>query len=170
MTNDVTTKPTIDAALEFERRLLTPGADLGVSDWIEVSQDMINSFGAAVQEYDPMHLDPEWVRANTSFDRPIAYGILTAALISRMFANALQIPSISYAPVSGRFLNYGFNRLRYVVPVPAGSRIRGHFRTASRQPEPSDGKRILVFDVLVELEGSLRPALVAEWLSAWMTA
>jgi acyl dehydratase len=85
-----------------------------------------------------------------------------------MFARLMKIPSASQAPVSGHFLNYGFNRVRFVAPVPAGSRLRGHFRTADEQPGSDKGETIVAVDVLVELEGADRPALVAQWLAAWV--
>jgi len=135
-----------------ELRQLT-GQEVGVSDWIEVSQDMINRFADLTGDHQWIHVDVERARKDTPFGNTIAHGFLTVSLLSQMSARTIE--------VRGDFkmrINYGFNRLRFVSPVPAGSRIRGHF-TPQHVTENE-----VTWQVTVELEGATKPALVAEWL------
>jgi|SRR5215469_433400 acyl dehydratase len=135
-----------------ELRQLT-GQEVGVSDWIEVTQEMINRFADITGDHQWIHVDVERAKKDTPFGNTIAHGFLTVSLMSQMSAATIE--------VRGDFkmrINYGFNRLRFVSPVPAGSRIRGHF-TPKNVTENE-----VTWAVTVELEGASKPALVAEWL------
>lgn len=143
-----------------------PGHDFGRSPWITVTQDMISSFGTATRDLDPMHVDPAWA-ANGPFGGTIAFGFLTMSLLTHMLHGVLGTDPQRHDPAQGYYLNYGFDRLRLVTPVPAGSRIRGHFRAGERRVD-AKGRSVLTWAVTVELEGHERPALVAEWLSMWV--
>ncbi len=156
-------------ASELEQILLTPGQDLGHSEWLEITQAMITSFGEVTRDPDPLHMDPEWARANTDYEDTIAYGFLTVSLLTGLFASATGISSASEAPLPGHFLNYGFNRLRFVSPVPVNSRIRAHFRRSAEEARRDGRKAVLTVEVSIEIEGHDQPALVAEWLAAWVS-
>jgi len=145
----------------------TPGSPIGVSDWILVTQEMIDAFGAVTLDPDRMHVDPRWAVANGPFGGTIAFGFLTIALLTRMFHTATGQGWDADPAIDGYMLNYGFDRLRLVSPIRAGTRVRGHFETADvRQDEKS--RRITAIDCEIEIEGAARPALVARWLTAWV--
>ncbi|HEV2558184.1 MAG TPA: MaoC family dehydratase [Microvirga sp.] len=134
------------------------GEEVGVSSWREVDQAMIDRFAAVTDDHQFIHVDP--VRAaRTSFGRPIAHGFLTLSLLSAFGQEAL--PS-----VEGRVMgiNYGFDRVRFIAPVPVGSRVRGRF-TLSQVDSRSAQEIILRYAVTVDLEGSPKPALSADWIT-----
>jgi acyl dehydratase len=129
------------------------GQEVGVSDWIEVSQDLIDKFADLTGDDQWIHVDVERAKKETPFGSTIAHGFLTVSLLSQMSRKTLE--------VRGNFkmrINYGFNRLRFVSPVPAGLRVRGRF-TPKNVTENE-----VTWLVTVEVEGAAKPALVAEWL------
>ena len=129
------------------------GQEIGISGWIEVTQDMINRFAEVSGDDQWIHIDVERARRETPFGATIAHGFLTLSLLSRMSREAID--------VRGDFkmrINYGLNRVRFVSPVPAGSSVRGHF-TPQKVTENE-----VTWAVTVELQGQQKPALVAEWL------
>jgi len=135
--------------------VIRPDEPIGVSDWVIVSQAMIDTFAATTGDTQWIHNDP--VRAAASpFGAPVAHGFLTLALITRMLSDA--------APVAGASMsvNYGLNKVRFIEPVPAGSRIRGRFAVADLQPVDR-GVRV-TWQVTVEREFATRPCCAAEWL------
>jgi len=152
---------TIDHAAGF-----TPGLDIGASDWMVVDQAMISAFGAVTRDPDPMHVDPAWARRDGPYDDTIAFGFLTMSLLTNLLHSALGTCS-ERVPTSGHYLNLGFDRLRLVSPVPVDSRIRGHFKVGSAARD-ARGRIRVSFDARIEVEGSDRPALVAQWLSIWV--
>ncbi|WCM28469.1 hypothetical protein NDN01_05970 [Sphingomonas sp. QA11] len=145
----------------------TPGSLIGISDWITVTQEMIDVFGATTLDPDPMHIDPRWAAANGPFGGTIAFGFLTIALLTRMFHDATGQGWDTDPAVVGYNLNYGFDRLRLVSPIPAGARVRGHFEVADVRRDDK-GRRITAIDCEIEIEDADRPALVARWLTAWV--
>jgi acyl dehydratase len=143
-----------------------PGRDLGASDWVVVTQSMIDAFGTATLDRDPMHVDPVWA-ANGPFGHTIAFGFLTMSLLTHLLHQALGTDSSRYDPADGYYLNYGFDRLRLISPVPVGSRIRGTFKVAGVRAD-AEGRTIVTFLAEIQVEGATRPALSAEWLSVWV--
>lgn len=138
-----------------------------VSNWHTIDQARIEEFGRITNDPDPTHIDPEWARAHSPWGGPIAFGFLTISMLTPMVYDVLDIP---FDGSSRRFhANYGFNRLRLVEPVPAGSRIRAHITIKKVVPRKS-GQSLMVLDVRVEIEGRERPALTAEWLSMLFNA
>ena len=134
------------------------GTDLGYSDWFEVTQDRINTFADATDDHQWIHTDP--VRAAEGpFGGPIAHGFLTLSLLAPMSLEAL--PGLTGA---GMGVNYGFDRLRFLSPVPAGARIRAHFDVTSVE-ETRPGEVTFALVVTVEIEGQDRPALAADWIN-----
>ena len=145
----------IYASIEALRK--TIGKEAGVSDWLLVSQEMINQFADATGDHQWIHLDAERAKAESPFGTTIAHGFLTMSLLVQLMADAVQIeeqPRLS--------VNYGFNRLRFVSPVPSNSRIR--VRVVTMSVKDVDGGVEICWGITVELEGRDKPALVAEWL------
>ena len=133
------------------------GQEIGVSDWIEVGQDRIDAFADATEDHQFIHVDPE-AAAQTPFGGTIAHGFLTLSLLSRMTFDATP-------PLEGVVMgiNYGFDKVRFLQPVRAGSKVRGRFRLMSAE-DKGGGRWLLKHEVTVEIEGGDKPALIAEWL------
>ncbi|MGH9672599.1 MAG: MaoC family dehydratase [Bryobacteraceae bacterium] len=134
------------------------GSEVGSSDWMTVSQKMINDFAGATGDHQWIHVDPDRARAETPFGGAIAHGFLTLSLLSLLSRGAFEQRG-DYA----MRINYGLNRLRFVSPVKAGARIRGRFTLQSAE-EIAGGVQT-VWAVTVEIEGGAKPALVAEWIT-----
>ena len=139
------------------------GQEVGVSRWIEVSQARIDAFADCTEDHQFIHVDPEAARA-TPFGGTIAHGFLTLSLASAMSYDAVR-------PLDGVVMgvNYGFDKLRFLAPVPAGSRIRGRFRLLAAD-DKGQGRWLLKHELTVEIEGGDKPALIAEWLGMQMSA
>jgi len=133
-----------------------------LSDWFEIDQGRINDFAGATNDSQWIHVDPEQAAAGP-FGTTIAHGYLTLSLVVPLFAEALP-PLEGY----GMTLNYGLNRVRFTSPVPVGSRIRGRFRVEDVE-EVAHGEQLRVA-VTIELEGSEKPACVAESLFRFLRA
>ncbi|KUJ86022.1 nodulation protein NodN [Ruegeria marisrubri] len=134
------------------------GTEVGVSDWITVTQEMIDEFAKVTLDDQWIHVDPARAAAETPFGGTIAHGFLTLSLASRMFYDC-------FAPLPGQAMgiNYGFDKLRFLAPVCAGARIRGRF-VLSRVRKRSETELLRVHDLTVDIEKSEVPALVASWL------
>jgi acyl dehydratase len=133
------------------------GQEVGASDWFEITQSRINDFADATGDHQWIHLDVERAKTNSPFGSTIAHGFLTLSLLPHLSEQAYD--------VRGNFkmgINYGLNRLRFVSPVPAGSRVRARFTLQS--VEDVAGGHQIAWAVTVETEGGAKPALVAEWL------
>ena len=128
------------------------------SEWIEVTQDRINTFADCTEDHQFIHIDQE-AAAKTPFGGTIAHGFLTLSLLSKMIEGNGVIPE---NPVMG--INYGFEKVRFLAPVRAGKRIRGHFEVKAVDQKDDNGF-LITQSVSVEIEGEETPALVAEWLS-----
>ncbi|HYN11200.1 MAG TPA: MaoC family dehydratase [Burkholderiales bacterium] len=138
---------------ELERRV---GEEVGVSPWIEVSQERIDTFAKAIEDFQWIHVDP--ARAQGSpFGGTIAHGFLTLSLLSRLSEMTFSFSDRRMG------VNYGLNRVRFTSPVPAGSRVRARFKLLRFEPLDGNGVQV-TWDTVVEREGSDKPALVAEWL------
>lgn len=148
---------------------LQPGTELGVSRWLTVDQAMIDRFGAATLDPDPMHIDPEWAERHGPFGGSVAFGFLTMSLLTHLLHDALGSEPAA-DPCRREFnLNYGFDRLRLVTPVRAGARVRGVFRLAERFRDERQ-RLVSKLDCVIEIEGGERPALVARWLTIQVPA
>lgn len=146
---------------------LSPGEEIGVSPWVLVDQDMITNFGDATRDPDPMHVDPDWARANGPYGGTIAFGFLTISLLTHLLHSALGQEPGGDPAKQGHFLNYGMDYLRLVSPVPVDSRVRGRFKTLEKRVDDK-GREIVKMGCEIEIEGGDRPALVAEWLAIWV--
>jgi acyl dehydratase len=132
------------------------GQEIGVSEWVTVDQKRIDVFAEATGDHQWIHVDPAKA-AQGPFGTTIAHGFLTLSLVPELFATAFDIGDVRMG------VNYGLNKVRFTAPVPSGSRVRGHF--VLHTFHPIDGGAQLGVVVTVELEGSSKPACVAETLS-----
>ncbi|MFJ8487941.1 MaoC family dehydratase [Streptomyces sp. NPDC094038] len=132
------------------------GSDLGSSDWIEVTQDRIDTFADATGDHQWIHVDPERAAAGP-FGAPIAHGYLTLSLFIPLFTELLDVQGVTTK------VNYGLNKVRFPSPVKAGSRIRLTGRLAEVEEVPG-GVQIVV-DGTIEIEGGAKPAAVLQSLS-----
>lgn len=130
------------------------GQDVAVSDWLVVTQVQVDRFAEATGDHQWIHVDPERAKAGP-FGAPIAHGFLTLSLLPRFFESALEIVE------SGMGVNYGLNRVRFMSPVPVGSRLRARMKLLSAEPIAGDGYQ-MTWETTVELEGATKPACVAE--------
>ncbi|WP_292084749.1 MULTISPECIES: MaoC family dehydratase [unclassified Brevundimonas] len=137
------------------------GQEVGVSRWIEVDQARIDAFARITEDEQFIHVDPEAAK-HTPFGGTIAHGFLTLSLASAMSYDAV-------APLDGVVMgvNYGFDKLRFLAPVPAGSKVRGRFKLLSAE-DKGGGRWLLKHELTVEIEGGDKPALIAEWLGMQM--
>jgi acyl dehydratase len=134
------------------------GEEIGVSEWLTVAQDRIDAFADLCGDHQFIHVDPQRA-AETPFGGTIAHGFLTLSLLT-WFAAGVR-PRIAGTRHS---VNYGFDRVRFVAPVPAGGRLRGRFRLTSLD-ERVPGEVTQHYQVTVEIEGGERPALAADWIT-----
>jgi acyl dehydratase len=132
------------------------GRELAVSGWIELTQERIDQFADATGDHQWIHVDAARAAAESPFRTTIAHGFLTLSLVSRLFRDAITPTGLRMT------LNYGLNRVRFVSPVPSGSRVRGRFTLGA--VEETGGALQAVWHVTVEREGGDRPACVAEWV------
>ena len=131
------------------------GEEIAVSDWIEITQERINQFADATGDHQWIHVDV--ARAQESpFRNTIAHGFLTLSLISVLLRSAINPVGLRMA------INYGLNRVRFVAPVPSGSRVRGRFTLSAI--EETGGAIQAVWSATIERDGGDKPVCVAEWL------
>ena len=135
------------------------GQEIGVSRWFPMAQSRIDTFADCTEDWYFIHTDPAKAAAETPWGGTIAHGFLTLSLLSAMAYDV--VPSIDGAV---RGVNYGFDRLRFVSPVPSGSNVRGRFTLAEANTD-KPGEISLTYDVTVEIEGADRPAIAARWLT-----
>lgn len=130
-----------------------------VSDWVEITQAMIDQFAEATGDRQFIHVDPARA-AETAFGGTIAHGFLSLSLMP-MLAARTSAPPIAGAKMG---VNYGGNKVRFLTPVRSGSRVRGRF-TLLKLVERKPGVWEQVQQFVLEIEGEPKPALIAEWIS-----
>ena len=131
-----------------------------VSDWVEVSQAMIDRFAEATGDHQFIHVDPV-AAAATPFGGTIAHGFLTLSLMPLLAAKVPDAPQLAGVRMG---VNYGGNKVRFLTPVRSGSRVRGRFRLLAFD-EKRPGQYQQTTEFTVEIEGADKPALIAEWIS-----
>jgi len=129
------------------------GEHLATSDWITVDQERIDLFARATGDHQWIHIDPQRAAAGP-FGTTIAHGFLTLSLVPEFAHSAMVVDDVRMS------VNYGLNRVRFMAPVPSGSRLRGQLRLKSF--EPIDGGAQLVTEITIEREGADKPVCVAE--------
>jgi acyl dehydratase len=138
------------------------GEPLGTSDWLEVTQDRINTFADATGDHQWIHVDEERAKKGP-FGAPIAHGYLTASLASYFLPRIVSVEGISMG------VNYGCDKIRFPAPVKVGSKIRGSAVLTSAE-DTRDGAVQAKITVTIEIEGSDRPACVIETISRYYPA
>ena len=138
---------------ELENRV---GQEVGVSPWVDVTQERIDTFAKAINDFQWIHVDP--ARAKSSpFGGTIAHGFLTLSLLSHLSERTFGFSDRKMG------VNYGLNRVRFTAPLPSGARVRARF-TLQKFEQLADGGIQVTWNTVVEREGSEKPVLVAEWL------
>ena len=134
------------------------GAELGVSGWVEVTQARIDAFAEATGDRQWIHIDPERAKRESPYGTTVAHGYLTLSMLPVFIYDVIRLDGVR------RSVNYGSNRVRFPAPVPAGSRLRGRIRLLATEPMEGGALRITL-QTTVEVEGSERPACVAETMA-----
>ena len=134
------------------------GTEIGVSDWIEITQDRINKFADATCDEQWIHVDQELAKQELPGGKTIAHGLLSLSLAPMFIRSVMGLKGLKNT------LNYGADRIRYLSPVPAGSRLRGRTTIAEAEDVPPDGLRVN-YHLVVEIEDGKRPACVAELIA-----
>lgn len=139
------------------------GTEVGVSRWFLIDQAKIDAFADTTEDWQFIHVNADMAK-QTPFGGTIAHGFLTLSLASAMSYDAVERLE---GVVMG--VNYGFDKLRFLAPVPAGSKVRGRFKLLSAE-DKGGGRWLIKHELTVEIDGGEKPALIAEWLSMQMTA
>ena len=133
------------------------GREIGVSGWLEITQDRIDRFAEASDDLQWIHVDPERARRESPYGATVAHGFLTLSLLSELSRNAFHI--------DGNFrlrINYGLDRVRFPAPVRAGTRVRARF--VLKEIADIDGGVQIPLAATVETEAGGKPAVYAEWI------
>jgi len=144
------------AALRIRELESRVGEEVAVSPWLEVSQERIDTFARAIEDFQWIHVDRERARSSP-YGGTIAHGFLTLSLLS-------HLSEMTFSFADRRMgVNYGLNRVRFTAPLPSGSRVRARFTLAKYEKIEGGGVQV-TWNTVVEREGSEKPVLVAEWI------
>jgi acyl dehydratase len=143
----------ITSAADLRDRI---GRELAVSDWLDVPQARIDQFADATDDRQWIHTDPERAARESPFGAPVAHGFLSLSLCTALAQSAMRARGVAMA------VNYGFDRVRFIGPVPAGSRVRGRFTPSAVQE--TGGAVQVTWNVVIEREGGDKPSVAAEWI------
>ena len=149
----------IDGAPELQGLI---GQEVGVSDWLTVTQERIDAFADVTLDRQWIHCDPDRARAESPYGTTIAHGYLTLSLVSHLLSQAVRVGG----PLD-RVINYGLGRVRFPAAVPAGGRVRA--RCTLQAVEDVPGGVQVTWTVTVECEGQPKPVMVAECLYRYYT-
>jgi acyl dehydratase len=137
---------------ELEGRI---GQEIGVSPWLEITQERIDTFAKAIDDFQWIHVDRERAKASP-FGGTIAHGFLTLSILSHLAERTFSFSDRKMG------INYGLNRVRFTSPVKSGSRVRARFTLAGY--DKLEGGVQITWNTTVEIENSEKPALIAEWI------
>ena len=132
------------------------GEEVGVSPWIDVTQERIDTFAKAIDDFQWIHVDPARAK-NSPFGGTIAHGFLTLSLLSHLSERTFGFTDRRMG------VNYGLNRERFTAPLPSGSSVRARF-TLQKFEKLAEAAVQVTWNVVVEREGADKPVLIAEWL------
>ena len=132
------------------------GQEVAISDWRLVTQEQIDAFANATDDHQWIHVDVERAKAAAPFGTTIAHGFLTLSLLSPLMRDAIKVDGLRMT------LNYGLNRVRFVSPVPSGSRVRA--RIALGKVEDVGDSTQATWNITIEREGGEKPCVAAEWI------
>lgn len=135
------------------------GQHLGTSDWVEITQERIDQFADATGDHQWIHVDAERAKAGP-FGKTIAHGYLTLSLLPLFYQSIYSMDGVKMG------INYGANKIRFLNPVPVGSRLRGSVDVGEVKRLPNNGAQV-TWNVTVELEGADKPACYAEAMSVF---
>jgi len=138
------------------------GQEFAASEWIEISQQKINQFADATSDHQWIHIDQARAANESPFKTTIAHGFLTLSLVSALLRSAINPTGLRMA------INYGLNRVRFVSPLPSGSRVRGRFALA--KVEETGGAIQATWTATIEREGGDKPVCVADWIVRYYPA
>ncbi len=142
----------------FDELKAAVGTEVGISDWIEITQERINEFADATCDEQWIHVDQERALAEMPGGKTIAHGLLSLSLAPMFIREVMGLSGLRNT------LNYGADRIRYLAPVPSGSRLRGRVSIAEAEEVPPNGLRVS-YRLVIEIEGGQRPACVAELIA-----
>src|SRR3974377_157046 len=154
--NEVWKKPPVSLAA-YQAMV---GKEVGVSSWHLVDQSRIDAFADVIEDHQFIHIDPERAKRETPFGSTVAHGFLTMSLLSIM---SYEVMPVIEGTTMG--VNYGFDKLRFISPVRAGSRVRGRFVLAEAKLRKEKELQSRT-NVTIEIEGEEKPALAAAWFGA----
>ena len=143
--------------VSFDELSSLVGQEIGVSEWVEISQSRINQFAEATGDHQWIHVDVERAKKEMPGGKTIAHGFLTLSLIPMLGAGILRITGVS------RGINYGSNKVRFTNMVPVGSRVRARQKLLSVENRGAGLQ--MINEMTIEIEGQERPACVAETIS-----
>ena len=135
------------------------GQEIGVSDWMLVDQDRVNAFAEVTGDRQWIHVDVERAKRESPFGGPIVHGYLTLSLLAKFAQECIAVEGIKLA------VNYGLNRVRFASPVKVGSRVRASFVLAGVEDIPGGAQ--MLWQAVIAIEGSEKPACVAEMVTRW---
>ncbi|MDO8178276.1 MAG: MaoC family dehydratase [Undibacterium sp.] len=130
------------------------GQEVAVSDWIKISQERINTFADATGDHQWLHVNVERAKRESPFGGPIAHGFLTLSLLPMLLENTISMTDVKMA------VNYGLNKVRFPAPVPVDSKLRARLKLL--EVEDITGGAQIIWEVVMEREGSEKPVCVAE--------
>lgn len=135
------------------------GREIGVSDWMEISQSRVNKFAEATGDFQWIHVDVERAKNDLPFKTTSVHGYLVLSLAPQFFDQIVEVTGLRYG------LNYGMNRLRFLAPVPTGSKLRMTVSLNKIEPRPA-GDSLLTFDIVMEMgeEDQGKPVMAFEML------
>ena len=133
------------------------GEEFGPTEWITITQKMVDDFASATQDFQWIHVDVERAKKESPFGGPIAHGFMTVSLVSRFLELGLQIKSVKMG------VNYGLNKVRLTAAVPVGGKLRLKGTIKAVEDYPNNGAKMTI-GAVIELEGSERPACIAEFV------
>jgi len=134
------------------------GSEIGVSDWFQVTQQLVDSFAELTLDPQWIHIDAERAERESPFGTTVAHGFLTLSLLSHLFRQTFRFEGAHKMTI-----NYGFNRVRFVSPVLSGTRVR--LRAALQSLREVEGGLECTWDMKIELENSVKPAVAALWIT-----
>src|SRR5215475_10425506 len=145
----------------FDEIKASVGAEIGASEWVEITQDRINLFAEATCDEQWIHVDQDRAKQELPDGKTIAHGLLSLSLAPMFIRSVMGLKGLKNT------LNYGADRIRYLAPVPAGSRLRGRITIAEVEDVPPEGLKVN-YHLVIEIEGGKRPACVAELIALHM--
>ena len=134
------------------------GQELGVSDWLTIDQQRVNDFADCTGDHQWIHVDVERAKKESPFKAPIAHGFLTLSLVPALSKDNFRLGNVKLA------INYGLNKVRFLTPVPVGSRVRARSELVDVDTKPGTDSADLTVKHTIEIDGFDKPAAVAEMI------